>query len=302
MRPMRLHPRLPLPRWKVTHKWGELLDTDNALTWDVAGPVFEAGIHQVAILNRMDDVRSEFSTRRDSHLLALLLQGKMGIRTGEKTVWLNAGELASIPAGTPFIATGRRNSTFSYIYITIADDERWSGLKKRGAWIRPYESADYLYLLVRRLLDAHAVRDVVSIDHASRDSYALVDLLMRETRVSTKQDAATSLALKGLLNQIRANPGASWSNARMAASLNMSERNFLRAFKQEFGTTPKTLVMKQRMMLAQQRLEFTDDPVKKIASELGYANRRTFTELFLKHVGVRPAEIRKRSERGELRA
>jgi AraC-like DNA-binding protein len=275
------------------------LDTDNALAWDVAGPVFEAGIRQVAILNRIDYVNTAFFTR-DSHLLALLLQGEMGIRTDDKTAWLKVAELASVPFGTPFVTTGKRNRTFSYVYITIADDERWNGLKKRGPWTRPYESADYLYLLVRRLLDAHATRDVVSIDHANRDSYALVDLLMRETRVSTKQDTATSLALKGLLNRIRANPGASWSNARMAASLNMSERSFLRAFKQEFGTTPKTMVMKQRMMLAKQRLEFTDDPVKKIARELGYANRRTFSELFLTHVGVRPAEIRQKSVRGEL--
>ncbi len=98
MKPTPLHPRLPLPRWKVTHKWGELLDTDNALAWDVAGPLFEAGIKQVAILNRIDDVRTEFSTRRDSHLLALLLQGEMGIRTDDKTAWLEVAELASVPA------------------------------------------------------------------------------------------------------------------------------------------------------------------------------------------------------------
>jgi AraC-like DNA-binding protein len=283
----------------VTCKCGELLDTDNALAWEVAGPVFEAGIKQVAILNRIDDVRTEFYTR-DDHLLALLLQGEMGIRTNDTTAWLKVADLACVPSGTPFVQTGKKNIVFSYVYITITDDERWNGLKQRGLWIRPYESADYLYLLVRRLLDAHAARDVVSIDHANRDSYALVDLLMRETRVTTKQDTATSLALKGLLNRIRANPGASWTNSQMASSLNMSERTFLRAFKQEFGTTPKTMVMKQRMMLARQRLKFTDDPVKQIARDLGYANRRTFSELFLTHVGVRPTEIRQRSVRDEF--
>jgi len=299
MRPSPLYSRLPLPSWKVTHKWGELLDTDNALAWEVARPVFEASIRQVAILNRIDDVHTEFVTRK-GHLLALLLQGEMGIRTGTdgKPTWLKPGELASVPCRTPYILTGKRKRTYSYIYITISDNDRWNGLKKRGHWIRPYGSADYLYLLVRRLLDAHATRDVVSIDHANRDSYALVDLLMRETRVSTKQDTATSLALKGLLSRIRANPEASWSNARMALSLNMSERTFLRAFKREFGTTPKTMVMKQRMMLAQQRLAFSDAPVKKIARELGYSNRRTFSSIFLTHVGVRPTEVRRRSSRG----
>jgi transcriptional regulator GlxA family with amidase domain len=174
------------------------------------------------------------------------------------------------------------------------DDSRWRGLKKRGPWIRSYESADYLYLLARRLLDAHAARDVVSVDHAMRDSYALVDLLMRETRITTKQDGTASLALKELVSRIRANPALRWNNNDMAASVHMSERTFLRAFRKEFGTTPQTMIMTQRMILARERLEFTDSTVKEIAHELGYADRHTFSELFLKYIGLRPSEVRRR--------
>jgi len=59
-------------------------------------------------------------------------------------------------------------------------------------------------------------------------------------------------------------------------------------------------MMKQRMMLARQRLEFTDDSVEKIAEQLGYANRHTFSNLFLKHVGVNPTDFRQRPVRTEL--
>jgi transcriptional regulator GlxA family with amidase domain len=78
----------------------------------------------------------------------------------------------------------------------------------------------------------------------------------------------------------------------MANSIKMSERTFLRAFRQEFGTSPKTMVIKQRMNLARQLLEFTEDPIKKIASDLGYTNRRTFTALFSSYIGVSPEAFR----------
>lgn len=288
----RLHPRLSLPRWKITHKCGEILDTDNALAWEVAEPVFKAGINQVAILNRVDFVRAEPYLRPDSHLLALQLQGETGVGTDGGMTWLKTGDLAFVPAGTAFIHTGKKQSPFSYIYITIADDERWIGLKKRGPWIRPYESADFLYLLVRRLLDAQVNRSLVSIDHANRDSFTLVDLLMRETQASTRQDPATSLAFKDLLRRINADPGARWNNSEMASAMKLSERTFLRAFKQEFNSTPKTMIMKQRMIVAQERLAFGDDPIKTIARDLGYANRRTFSALFSEYVGMTPEKFR----------
>ena len=106
--------------------------------------------------------------------------------------------------------------------------------------------------------------------------------------------AQATLALRKLVGRIRMSPGSDWSNPDMARSVHMSERTFLRVFKKEFGTTPKAVVVKQRMILARQRLEFTDDSVETIARELGYANLRTFSDLFLAHVGERPTHIRRR--------
>ena len=292
------HPRLAIPEWPVTQKCGEILDTDNPLAWEVAEPIFQSGINQVAILNRVEFVRAEPYLRPDSHLFALQLQGQTGLFAGGVMTWLTVGDLGFVPAGTPFNHTGKPRSPFSYIYITIADDERWDGLKRRGPWVRPYESADYLYLLVRRLLDAHVNRSLVAIKHALRDSFTLVDLLLRENHAQSQEDAALSLGFKELLLLIHANPGARWNNAEMASSMNLSERTFLRAFKQEFNTTPKTMIMRQRMIVARERLALSNDPIKAISQELGYANRRTFSQLFFEHVGMTPDDFRKSASPG----
>ncbi len=264
------------------------------MAWDVCEPAFEAGINQLAILNRPEFVRSEPYLRPDSHLLVLQLQGETGMSVADKMAWLTMGDMACVPAGTPFTHTGKPKNPFSYIYITIADTKRWHGLRDRGAWVRPYESADYLYVLVRRLLDAHLSRNIVALEHANRDSYALADLLLRETRMASKQDTPVSLALRDLMEQIRTKPEARWNNVDMASSVKMSERTFLRVFRQEFGTSPKTMVIKQRMIIARQLLEYTDDPIKQIASDLGYTNRRTFTALFSSYTGVTPEEFRRK--------
>lgn len=287
------HPRLSLPRHKITSRLGEIVDVDYPLDHEVAGPLFEAGIMQLAIFDRLDYVKDEFVTPA-RHMIYLLLQGEFGVGTGRTLKWLETGDLAICPAGVEHLATGKKGSGTSFLWGTIADGARWEGLKKRGVTIRQYESADYLYLLTRRLLDAHATRDIVSMDHAIRDSYALVDLLMRENSESIPLRDETSLALKELVLKIRARPWLKWDQQDMADSLHMSGRSFRRAFKREFGITPKKMVMRQRMTLATRRLVFSNHAIKRIAAELGYADRQTFSDIFLKYVGMRPAELRRR--------
>ena len=58
--------------------------------------------------------------------------------------------------------------------------------------------------------------------------------------------------------------------ARLAA---MSPRTFARRFVQETGTTPQRWLTGQRILLAQQLLEETDETVDVIAERAGFGNR-----------------------------
>src|SRR5215469_1626087 len=65
--------------------------------------------------------------------------------------------------------------------------------------------------------------------------------------------------------------------ARLAA---MSPRTFARRFVQETGTTPQRWLTGQRILLAQQLLEDTDETIDLIAERAGFGNAATFRHHF----------------------
>jgi transcriptional regulator GlxA family with amidase domain len=60
----------------------------------------------------------------------------------------------------------------------------------------------------------------------------------------------------------------------------MSPRTFARRFVQETGTTPQRWLIGQRILLAQQLLEETDETVEVIADRAGFGNAATFRHHF----------------------
>jgi len=78
----------------------------------------------------------------------------------------------------------------------------------------------------------------------------------------------------------------------MAASANMSERTFLRKFRQTVGLTPMSWLQRQRMFQAQELLETTDGPLGDIAYQCGYQSLETFRVSFKRIIGTSPAAYR----------
>ncbi len=78
----------------------------------------------------------------------------------------------------------------------------------------------------------------------------------------------------------------------MSASANMSERTFLRKFRQTVGLTPMRWLQRERIFRAQELLEATDDPLGDIAYQCGYQSLETFRVSFKRIVGTSPAAYR----------
>jgi transcriptional regulator GlxA family with amidase domain len=78
--------------------------------------------------------------------------------------------------------------------------------------------------------------------------------------------------------------------ARLAA---MSPRTFARRFVQETGTTPQRWLTGQRILLAQQLLEDTDETIDLIAEHAGFGNAATFRHHFRGWRGTTPVSYRR---------
>ena len=75
--------------------------------------------------------------------------------------------------------------------------------------------------------------------------------------------------------------------------MDLSARHFARLFRTEIGITPATWVEAVRVTAARKMLESGDAP-KQVAAATGFTDADTLRRAFARHVGVTPADYRKR--------
>ncbi len=80
---------------------------------------------------------------------------------------------------------------------------------------------------------------------------------------------------------------------QLAERAHMSPRTFARRFLRETGTTPYQWVLRQRVLLAQELPEATDDTVDAIAGRCGFGNAAALRHHFLRTLGTTPNAFRR---------
>ena len=83
--------------------------------------------------------------------------------------------------------------------------------------------------------------------------------------------------------------------SEIANQVSLSVSHFCRAFKDSFGTTPHTHIIRLRLELAQQLMLTTEDPLSHIALACGLADQAHLSKLFRRGVGETPAAWRRRN-------
>jgi transcriptional regulator GlxA family with amidase domain len=100
-------------------------------------------------------------------------------------------------------------------------------------------------------------------------------------------------ALHDLLDWLRANLAEPFTVRQLATRAHMSERTFARRFVQDTGTTPQRWLTGQRILLAQQLLEETDETVDAIADRAGFGNGTAMRHHFRTWRGTTPNAYRR---------
>jgi len=82
------------------------------------------------------------------------------------------------------------------------------------------------------------------------------------------------------------------ANSELADRCGMSEDHFIRIFQKCVGQTPARYALERRVAFAAERLVFSDDSLKMIATQAGFSNRFHFSRAFTRIIGVPPAQYR----------
>jgi transcriptional regulator GlxA family with amidase domain len=130
---------------------------------------------------------------------------------------------------------------------------------------------------------------LVRLDHGSSVANAVARRLVVAAPVPTRDDHPLAVLLPWAIERLD-QPLTVEDLARQAG---MSSRNLGRHFRAVTGTTPLRWLLTQRIRLAQELLETTDDMVDVIATATGMGTATTLRRHFKRTVGVPPDTYRR---------
>jgi AraC-like DNA-binding protein len=130
---------------------------------------------------------------------------------------------------------------------------------------------------------------------------AVVDLPIVSERVDPPVRNADQATVQTLLRYLRDNYARPISIGDLAGQVHFSERHISRLFRKVLGRSVLDYVTQLRIEAASRLLLDPTRPIKRIATEIGYADVRYFTTLFRRETGLTPATFRKERGTRQLR-
>jgi AraC-like DNA-binding protein len=104
--------------------------------------------------------------------------------------------------------------------------------------------------------------------------------------------ASTDPVVGAALDLMHDHTAEPWTVASLAQRVGMSSAGFARRFLASVGEPPMSYLTTWRLALAADRLRQDDEPVFRVASEVGYTSPFTFSTAFKRHYGVSPLAYR----------
>jgi len=101
-----------------------------------------------------------------------------------------------------------------------------------------------------------------------------------------------SKLFSGTIAFIRANLAGAIKVADLARTVLLSENQFRRKFKEEFGVTPQQFILRARLQHAAHMLRSCDKPISIIANESGFSDQSYLTKKFREFFDLTPLEYR----------
>lgn len=234
--------------------------------WLQAPPAWDTGVRQL-----------------DEHLFYLVGSGSLALEAGDSLYEATTGCAVLIPPGTPFRArSGSRTPSFWRVRLRLPGD--WDGpLVIAGAQdLEPVVSSLVSEAVSQEEHRGHAVRGLLLV---------LLTGLQRLT--SGNLERRLTAAQRTLLERhADADPDATPRD--LARQLGLTLDYATRLVRATYGRPPRRWLLERRMHAAAVRVAEGDEPIARIAADLGYVDSRLFGRQFRQVLGVPPGRFRER--------
>lgn len=231
------------------------------------------------------------------HELILCLRGKGWTRIAGRTHQVRRGDLVWINCHHPHEHGAVKDDPWE-VYWIRAEGPRLAQLAELlGVRATPVITG----LDLRRAVPLFKeLFRVISSDapEASALTHALVAQLLAQAYCARQASGETGPQLPPALTRCVEKMKLFYFEKHSLASLarlsGLSPTHFSRVFKASFGTSPIDWLRRERISQAKRRLADTNDDIKEIAEQVGYADRYFFSKDFKKHTGFTPGQFRAR--------
>lgn len=147
-------------------------------------------------------------------------------------------------------------------------------------------------------LSLHRVRQDYGYEAANHVAKRLVIPPLREGNqaqyIQRPVPINAKTAIAPVLEKLKADLSQQVNNASLASMLNMSERTFLRRFKDATGTTPREWLIDARIHEAKALLENGDQSIDVIAGKVGFGTATNLRHHFRQRLKITPMAYRAR--------
>jgi len=130
-------------------------------------------------------------------------------------------------------------------------------------------------------------------------------LLSRALKLEWEQSAKNrNLKLVELLNiakeYIDNNYSQDLSLSQISKYIYLSDSYFAHSFKNKFGISPKSYILKVRIDAAKELLENTDMKVSDVAASVGFSSQQRFNDIFRKYENITPLKYRQICKKAKM--
>lgn len=156
----------------------------------------------------------------------------------------------------------------------------------------PFKALEHMY--ISNLIQMLAAENFFQNQFKKFTIQSLFQILFSKLResLSNKADDFRELALQQLHMNIANNPASPWNVPDMAKQLYISSRHLQKIYQKRYGISCMEDVIKQRLLLAKEKLADTNLPIYQIAEQCGYSNTEHFSRQFKKQFGISPKVFR----------
>ncbi|QYD73292.1 helix-turn-helix domain-containing protein [Paraburkholderia edwinii] len=281
---------------EVFNKANQLAVAGSAVNWIYTVKMLSLAGGNVSCSSSVHLWTERFDVRQYQNFDALFIGGGKGAQDASLEEALlgrmRFGYASSAPLRS---APGARSSFASSSLMGMADRPGFAGQSEADSDEDCFSAMANALMLVKYDLGHDIAREVG--EQVLPGAGAKLAMLLAEAGVTSVADKVRASA-----RWLKDNCERSISVADAAQVAAMSERNYLRRFKDEIGITPSEYLLRARLDMVCRLLIETDLPVDKIARRIGMANGDRLAKIFRKRLSVSPTEYRLQNRQAQAQA